>query len=182
MFDKFLALQANHTWDLVLPPPGANMVIEKWIFRHKFKPDGSLDRYKERWVLHGFSQQPGIDYDEIFSLVVKPATIRTVLSITLSHNWSMHQLDVNNAFLHGTLSEMVYYHQPSNFIDLSKPRHVCRLNKSLYGLKQAPCTWFIRFASHLFSLGFAVSKADPSLFILSQGSHTTYLKNLDPPL
>lgn len=111
------------------------MVTGKWIFRYKFLADGSLDRYTARWVLHGFTQRLGVDYDETFSPVVKSATVRIVLSLALSQNWPVHRLDVKNAFLHGTLSEIVYYSQPSSFVDSTHPDFVCRLNKSLYGLK-----------------------------------------------
>jgi len=90
---------------LVPWPPGANVVTAKWIFKHKYHSDGSLARHKARWVVRGFSQQHGIDYDETFSPVVKPGTIRTVLSIAASHHWPIHQLDVKNAFLHGHLDE-----------------------------------------------------------------------------
>jgi len=83
---EFDALQANDTWTLVPRPPGVNLVTGKWIFRHKFRSDGSLDRYKARWVLRGFTQHPGIDYDETFSPVVKPATIRVVLTLALSRS------------------------------------------------------------------------------------------------
>jgi hypothetical protein len=108
MVDEFTALKNNWTWDLVPCPPGANVVSGKWIFRHKLKPDGSLGRYKACWVLRGFTQRAGVDYGETFSPVVKPATVRTVLSIAISQNWLVHQLDINNAFLHGTLAETVY--------------------------------------------------------------------------
>jgi hypothetical protein len=97
------ALQANHTCDLVPSPPGTNVVTGKWIFKLKLHADGSLERYKARYVLRGFTQRPGVDYDETFSPVVKPATIRTVLTLALSRNWPVHQLDVTDAFLHGTL-------------------------------------------------------------------------------
>jgi histone deacetylase 1/2 len=175
MLDEFSALQENHTWELTPRPPGANVVSGKWIYRHKHKPDGTLDRYKARWVLRGFTQRAGIDYGETFSPVVKPATIRTVLSLAVAHDWPIHQLDVNNAFLHGTLAETVYCEQPSGFIDINKPDHVCRLKKSLYGLKQAPRAWYSRFATHLLQLGFVGSRADPSLFIYSKGSNMVYL-------
>ena len=108
MEEEFRALQQNSTWELVPRPPQANIVTGKWIFKHKFQADRSLERYKARWVLRGFSQHPGVDFDEILSLVVKPATVRTVLSLALSHHWPIHQLDVKNAFLHGTLFETVY--------------------------------------------------------------------------
>jgi hypothetical protein len=172
---EFDALQGNDTWTLVPRPPGVNLVTGKWVFRHKFKTDGSLDRYKARWVFRSFTQRPGIDYDETFSSVVKPATIRVVLTLALSRSWPIHQLDVKNAFLHGTLNEIVYCVQPTGFVDSSKPNHVCRLNKSLYGLKQAPRAWHSRFASHITSLGFVEAKSDMSLFIYCRGADMAFL-------
>ncbi|GJW29725.1 ribonuclease H-like domain-containing protein, partial [Tanacetum coccineum] len=80
----------------------------------------------------------GVDVDETFSPVVKPGTIRTVLSLAVSRDWSVHQLDVKNAFLHRDLTETVYMHQPPGFWDSTHPDYVCLLQRSLYGLKQAP--------------------------------------------
>ncbi|KAM3280467.1 hypothetical protein ACQJBY_047323 [Aegilops geniculata] len=138
MREEFAALVANRTWELVPRPPTANQISGKWVFKHKFCADGSLERYKARWVVRGFNQRAGVDYGETFSPVVKPATIRSVLTIAASRGWPVHQLDVKNAFLHGTLAEEVYCLQPAGFVDEHRPQHVCRLNKSLYGLKQAP--------------------------------------------
>jgi len=175
MEDEYAALMENHTWNLVPRPDEANVVTGKWIFKHKFHADGSLDRYKARWVLRGFTQRPGIDYDETFSPVVKPATVRTVLTLAHSRDWPIHQLDVKNAFLHGTLSETVYCSQPTGFANSALPQHVCRLNKSLYGLKQAPRAWYSRFASFLLSLGFTEARSDTSLFVYRRGTETIYL-------
>jgi hypothetical protein len=133
--EEYATLLANHTWDLVSCPPGTNVVTGKWLFRHKLTSDGSLDRYKARWVLQGFTQRLGVDYDETFSPVVKFATVCAVLSLALSRDWAIHQLDVKNAFLHGTLTETVYCSQPTGFVDASHPDLVCRLNRSLYDLK-----------------------------------------------
>ena len=108
MEEEYAALLANQTWDLVPRPSGCNVVTDKWIWTHKHRADGTLERYKARWVLQGFTQRPGVDYDETFSPVVKPATVRTVLLLALSRSWYVHQLDVKNVFLHGTLSETVY--------------------------------------------------------------------------
>jgi hypothetical protein len=83
--EEYAALVANQTWDLVPRPPGTN-VIGKWIWTHKRRADGTLERYKARWVLRGFTQRPGVDYDETFSPVVKPATVRTVLSLALARS------------------------------------------------------------------------------------------------
>jgi hypothetical protein len=108
MLEEYDALLQNHIWDLVPRPRQANVVTRKWIFKHKFSADGTLERYKARWVLQGFTQRPGVDFTETFSPVVKPAMVRTVLSLALSRRWPIHQLDVKNKFLHGTLTETVY--------------------------------------------------------------------------
>ncbi|KAK1607717.1 hypothetical protein QYE76_031390 [Lolium multiflorum] len=165
------------TWPAPAIPRGSsvNLVSGKWIYRHKLNPDGSLARYKARWVLRGFTQRPGVDFGETFSPVVKPATIRVVLSLAVSSSWDIRQLDVKNVFLQGHLDEVVYSQQPAGFIDIIHPNHVCRLNKSLYGLKQAPRAWFQRFTSYLARLGFVASKCDSSLFILQRGGEMAYL-------
>ena len=106
---------------------------------------------------------------------MKPVTVRTVLTLALSRSWSVHQLDVKNAFLHGTLTETIYCSQPTGFVDPAQPEMVCRLNKSLYGLKQVPRAWYSRFASFLLTLGFAEARSDTSLFIYRQGSDVAYL-------
>jgi hypothetical protein len=175
MNDEFQALIQNNTWTLVPRPSHANVVTGKWIFKHKLLSNGTLDRYKARWVLHGFTHRSGIDYDETFCHVVKTATICTVLSLALSSDWPIHQFDVKNAFLHGTLSETVYCTQPFGFVDPARPDHICRLNKSLYRMKQAPRAWYSCFAAHLQSLGFIEAKSDTSLFVLRHGSDTAFL-------
>jgi len=85
-------------------PPGTNIVTGKWIWTHKRWADGTLERYKARWDLRGFTQCPGVDYDETFNPVVKLATVRTFLSLALTRRWPVHQLDVKNAFLHDVLT------------------------------------------------------------------------------
>jgi hypothetical protein len=115
--------------------------------------------------LCGFTQHEGIDFDETVCPVVKPAMIRIVLSHALSSDWSIHQLDVKNAFLNDTLIKTVYARQSSGFIDPGSPKKVFRLNRSLYGLKQVPRAWFQWFATFLASIGFLGSKSDTSLFV-----------------
>jgi hypothetical protein len=114
---------------------------EKWVFKIKRKVDGTIDRYKARLVANGYRKQYGIDYEDTFSPVVKAATIRLILSLAVSQGWHLHQLDVQNAFLHGILEEEVYMEQPPGFEDKSKPRYMCKLDKALYRLKQAPRAW-----------------------------------------
>ncbi|XP_020259706.1 uncharacterized protein LOC109836255 [Asparagus officinalis] len=124
MSDEYSALIKNGTWVLVPRPLDVNITRCMWLFKHKFKSNGELERYKARLVVNGRSQQVGIDCTETFSPVVKPATIRTVLSLALSRDWSIYQLDVKNAFLNGHLNETVYMHQPPGFRDKSRPDHV----------------------------------------------------------
>jgi hypothetical protein len=108
MSDEFLALSQTQTWTLVSRPPSTNIVGSKWVFKTKNRPDGSVEKCKARLVARGFTQQQGIDYGDTFSPVVKPATIRLVLSLVVSRGWTLRQVDVSNAFLHGFLSEDVY--------------------------------------------------------------------------
>uniref|UniRef100_A0A2N9J0P4 Cysteine-rich receptor-like protein kinase 10 n=1 Tax=Fagus sylvatica TaxID=28930 RepID=A0A2N9J0P4_FAGSY len=175
MASEFAALHRQKTWSLVPSCPDHNIIGCRWVYKIKRNTDGSVSRYKARLVAKGFHQQAGVDFDETFSPVVKPPTVRIILSLAAQNQWSLRQLDVSNAFLHGLLKENVYMTQPIGFIDSAKPSHVCQLHKSLYGLKQAPRAWFERFTSHLLTLGFSASVADASLFILHHGSTTVYL-------
>jgi hypothetical protein len=175
MEDEYVALMSNGTWDFVPLPPDSNVVTDKWVFTHKFRADGTFDRYKARWVLQGFTQRPGVYYGETFSPVVKPATVRIVLTTVVSHNWPIQQLDVKNTFHHGTLTETVYCCQPTGCADPAHLDLVCHLRKYLYGLKQALRTWYSWFASYLTTLGFIEAKSDISLFIFRRGSDTVYL-------
>ncbi|GJY48354.1 ribonuclease H-like domain-containing protein [Tanacetum coccineum] len=175
MYDEYNALIKNKTWTLKPRPRDTNIVRCMWLFRHKYLADGSLSRYTTRLVVNGSTQIEGVDVDETFSPVVKPGTIRTVLSLAASRHWSIHQLDVKNAFLHGDLFETVYMHQPLGFRDSKHPDYVCLLQRSLYGLKQAPRAWFQRFATYVTRVGFHHSRCDTSLFIYRQGMDTAYL-------
>ncbi|KAH9762946.1 retrovirus-related pol polyprotein from transposon RE1 [Citrus sinensis] len=165
MQDEYEALEKNEIWVLVPKESAGKIVGNKWVFRVKYNPDGSISKYKARLVAKGFHQTQGVDFFETFSPVVKQCTIRVILSLAVMHNWTVRQLDVNNAFLHGILTENVFMHQPEGFVHPQFPSHVCQLTKALYGLKQAPRAWYDRLKSSLLQWGFIASKSDTSLFI-----------------
>jgi histone deacetylase 1/2 len=141
----------------------------------KLKADGTIDNYKGCLVAKGYKQQYGIDYGETFSPVVKATTIWLVLSVAATRGWSLRQLDVHNAFLHGVLDEEVYMRQPLRYEDPQRPHYVCKLDKAIYGLTQAPRAWYSRLSGRLQELGFVPSKGDTSLFIYKKGAVCIFL-------
>jgi histone deacetylase 1/2 len=169
MDTEYAALLNNGTWRLVPAPKGKNIIGCKWVYKVKRKADGTIDRYKARLVAKGYRQRYGIDYEDTFSPVVKAATIRLILSVAVSRGWSLRQLDVQNAFLHGVLEEDVHMRQPPGYEDSQHPTYVCKLDKALYGLKQAPRAWYAQLCSKLIRLGFTPSRGDTSLFYYQKG-------------
>ena len=152
------ALEQNHTWSIVSLPPNKKAIGCKWVFRIKYKVDGSIERYKARLVAKGYTQQQGLDYTKTFSLVAKMVTVKLFLALIVVHGWVLQQLDVNNAFLNGDLNDEVYMSLPPGLhskweLD-SKGELVCKLHKSLHGLKQASRQWFSKFSTTLLQLGF----------------------------
>lgn len=165
----------NGTFDLVPRQPHYNVVGNRWLYKNKFNANGSHKCCKSRLVAKGYNQEYGRDYTETFSPVIKATTLRLVLDVAVSHSWPILQLDVNNAFLQGTLTDEVYMDQPPGFVDPDRPDYVCKLKKAIYGLKQAPRAWYNELSSFLLSLEFVNSLADTSLFILRQETKLIYL-------
>jgi len=138
MDEEMAALDANATWELVALPKDKKAIGCKWVYKVKHNADGSVSRYKARLVAKGYAQTYGIDYEETYSPVAKMTTVRAIIAMAAAKGWSLHQMDVKNAFLHGDLQEEVYMEQPPGYVDQTHPNLVCRLKKALYGLKQAP--------------------------------------------
>ncbi|KAI5321488.1 hypothetical protein L3X38_030559 [Prunus dulcis] len=175
MNSELQALEDSHTWSLVPLPPGHRPIGSKWIFRIKYHYDGSIDRYKARLVAQGFNQREGIDFTDTFAPVAKLITVRCLLTVAAARQWSLHQMDVQNAFLHGDLHEEVYMLPPPGSRRQGEQQVVCRLHKSLYGLKQAPRSWFGKFSSTICGIGFKQSRADYYTFTQVHGSSLTII-------
>ena len=139
------------------------------MFRNKTDSDGIIIRNKARLVAKGYSQQEGIDYDEIFASVARLEAIRIFLAYAAHKKFKVFQMDVKSAFLNGELEEEVYVEQPPGFVDPKFPNHVYRLDKALYGLKQAPRAWYETLAQFLLESGFNRGTIDKTLFYLNHG-------------
>jgi hypothetical protein len=125
-------------------PEGKFVVTSKWLFKIKHAVDGSIEKYKSRFVARGFSQKEGIDYNETFAPIARYTSIKTIISLTSVLGWKLHQMDVKTAFLNGQVDEEVYIEQPEGFVVHRNASHVCKLKKALHGLKQAPRAWYAR--------------------------------------
>ena len=112
MQSELAALAANHTWSLTPLPPRKQPIRCRWVYKIKRRSDGTIERYKARLVAKGYTQLEGIDYHDTFSPTAKMLTVRCLLALAAAQDWSLHQLDVNNAFLHGDLHEEIYMCPP----------------------------------------------------------------------
>eukprot|EP01018_Ginkgo_biloba_P020382 Gb_28245 [translate_table: standard] len=151
-------------------PLDKDMIGTKWIYKTKYKSDGSIDKHKARLVAKGYAQQEGVDYTETFAPVAKMDTISTVLVLAAQHGWIIYQMDVKSAFLNGYVDEEIYVEQPQGFEIAGKKNKVYKLKKALYGLKQAPQVWYSRIDTYFQKRGFQKRSSDPNLYIKVIGS------------
>lgn len=165
------SIMKNDVWDVGPRPKDKSVVTSKWLYKIKHGAYGSAKKFKARFGARGFSKKVGVDYDVIFAPVGQYTTICSIIALVAPQGWSLHQMDVKTAFLHGSLKEEVYVEQPKGFEVQDHETHVCRLKKSLYGLKkslyglkQAPKAWYERIDSYLMKLGFTRSDADMNLY------------------
>nr|GEX83417.1 retrovirus-related Pol polyprotein from transposon TNT 1-94 [Tanacetum cinerariifolium] len=160
----FKILYRLDVWDLVPSPDGMKPVTLKWLFKNKHDEENTVTCNMTRLVVRGYRQEEGIDFEESFAPVARMEAIRIFLAYAAHKGFTVYQMDVKTAFLHGSLKEDVYVCQPEGFIDADYPSHVYKLKKALYGLKQAPRAWYDELSIFLLQNGFSKGIIDPTLF------------------
>jgi hypothetical protein len=103
MTEEYQSIIKNDVWEIVPRPKSKDVVSSKWIFKIKHVVDGSIEKYKTRFVTRGFSQKEGIDYEETFALVARYTSIRTIIALASKMKWKLHQMDVKTTFLNGVI-------------------------------------------------------------------------------
>ncbi|GKB85852.1 putative ribonuclease H-like domain-containing protein [Tanacetum coccineum] len=165
MQEELLQFQLQKVWTLVNLPNGKRAIGTKWVFRNKKDERGIVVRNKARLVAQGYTQEEGIDYDEVFAPVARIEAIRLFLAYASFMGFIVYQMDVKSAFLYGTIEEEVYVCQPLGFEDPQFPDKVYKVEKALYGLHQAPRAWYETLSTYLIENGFRRGTIDKTLFI-----------------
>ncbi|GJT84970.1 putative ribonuclease H-like domain-containing protein [Tanacetum coccineum] len=165
MQDELLQFRLQKVWTLVDLPNGKRAIRTKWVFRNKKDERGIVVRNKARLVAQGYTQEEGIDYDEVFAPVARIEAIMLFLAYASFMGFIVYQMDVKSAFLYGTIEEEVYVGQPLGFEDPQFPDKVYKVEKALYGLHQAPKAWYETLSTYLLENGFRRGTIDKTLFI-----------------
>nr|GEV77876.1 hypothetical protein [Tanacetum cinerariifolium] len=162
MQEELFYFKRIDVWVLVPAPDNIKPLTLKWLFKNKHDEENMVIRNKTRLVVRGYCQEERIDFKESFAPVARVEAIRIFLAYVTHKSFIVFQMDVETAFLHGTLKEYMYICQPKGFIDADHPRHVYKLKKAIYGLKQAPKAWY---GEMMFFLGLQVNQSPYGIFI-----------------
>ncbi|GJR73918.1 putative ribonuclease H-like domain-containing protein [Tanacetum coccineum] len=165
MQEELLQFKLQEVWTLVDLPNGKRAIGTKWVFRNKKDERGIVIRNKARLVAQGYTQEEGIDYDEVFAPVARIEAIRLFLAYASFKDFVVYQMDVKSAFLYGKIEEEVYVCQPPGFEDPDFPDRVYKVEKALYGLHQAPRAWYETLSTYLLDNEFQRGKINKTLFI-----------------
>ncbi|CAI7780981.1 unnamed protein product, partial [Closterium sp. NIES-54] len=160
--------QHRNTWKIVPAslPQDRPILSGKWVFRIKTNSDGTIERFKARWVVRGFDQEFGRDFTETFAPVSRHTSLRILLAVAASRRLPLRQIDVTNAFLYAPVDVNIFVEQPHGFVD--DPSLVCQLLKSLYGIKQAPRLWQQYLHARLKRIGFDQLPHDQGMYRLTR--------------
>lgn len=161
MDEEYKSLMENNTWEITTLPQNKRAIPCKWVFKTKTNEEGKIIKYKARLVIKGCSQKKGIDYNEVFSPVVRYSSLRYLFAMAAKYDLDIILMDAVSAFLQGDIEEEIYMTQPPFY---EKDEGVCLLRKSLYGLKQASRQWNKKLSATLKSMDLTQSKLDPCIY------------------
>jgi hypothetical protein len=170
MAEENKSIEDNNTWRLVTLPPGHRPIGLKWVYKVKKGPEGEIVKHKARLIAKGYVQQPGRDFDEVFTLVARIESVCMLLALAAEEGWSVHHMDVKSAFLNGELQEEVYVTQSPGFVVRGQEGKVLRLDKALYDLRQAPRAWNTKLDTMLQQLGFKHNDCEHAMYARGKGS------------
>ena len=172
--EELKAMEDNNIWSLTPLPHSKHNIGCRWVYKIKYKQDGSVGWYKAHLVAKGYTQQAGIDFVDTFPPVAKITIVRVLLALAAIKGWFLLQMDVNNTFLNGDLFEEVYMDVPLGYHKKGEGL-VCKLHNSIYSLCQTSMQWFLKFSFALLAKGFVYSKSDYSLFTYGSGASLVIL-------
>ncbi|GJS66906.1 putative ribonuclease H-like domain-containing protein [Tanacetum coccineum] len=162
---KIVEALQDDSWVQAMQEELLQFKLQQWVYRNKRDERGVVVRNKARLVAQGYTQEEGIDYDEVFAPVARIEAIRLFLAFASFMGFIVYQMDVKSAFLYGTIDEEVYVSQPPGFVDPDHPTKVYKVVKALYGLHQAPRAWYATLSTFLEKHGYKRGTIDKTLFI-----------------
>ncbi|CAI7797109.1 unnamed protein product [Closterium sp. NIES-53] len=164
------ALQERNTWKVVPIGVARNKTIltRKWVFRMKTKADGTIGKFKARWVVRGFDQEQGRDFTKTFAPISRHTSLRILLAIAAMNRKKLRQIDVANAFIYAPVDAEIFVDLPH--VSNADPNQVCQLEKSLYGIKQAPRLWQQHLHARLIRIGLLQLPHDQGMYRLTKGT------------
>ncbi|KAL0444717.1 UNVERIFIED_CONTAM: hypothetical protein Slati_2194400 [Sesamum latifolium] len=157
------SMGSNQVWTLVDPPKGVRPVGYKWVYKHKLGANGEVTTFKVRFVAKGYTQRPGVNFEETYLPVAMAKSIRILLAIAAWYDYKIWQMDMKIAFLNGFIEKEIFMDQPKGFIYVGEEQKVCHLQRSIYGLKQAFRSWNTRFDEVIWDYDFIKNEHDPCI-------------------
>lgn len=158
MDDEMKSLHDNNTWEMMEKLARARLVNCNWIFKVKEGIEGVMSkRFKVRLVARGFTQKEGVNFNDVFSPIVKNRTIQMVLAMVAKFYLELEQMDVKTTLMYGDLDETIMMRKLKGYAEKGKEDYVGKLDMSLYDLKQSHRQWNRRFDKFMTHIGFTRS-------------------------
>ena len=173
METEIATLKAKHTWDLVEPPPGANVMDSMWVYDIKWDGQGNRIKDKARLVGKGYTQRFGVDYNETWAAAARLESIRMTAAIAAKLNLKLWRLDFVGAYLNSVTKEDIYMKQPEGFVEVGFENHVAKLIHTIYGTMQGGHDWYETLCATYNDLGYYTSRADPCIRIKEEDGNYT---------